>query len=91
MSNGTTRLTTRKLTEINSIKEAKINNAEIIIRNLESINELKKILKDGGDTKVLIRMNSKDKSYAFNLKTNRLVDASTVSVLNNSGFECKIH
>jgi hypothetical protein len=43
MTNGTTRLTTRKLTEINSIKEAKINNAEIFIKNLESINELKKI------------------------------------------------
>ena len=91
MTNGTIRLTTRKLTEINSIKEAKINNAEIIIKNLESINELKKILKDGGDTKVLIRMNSKDKNYAFNLKTNKLIDASIVSVLNNSGFECKIH
>ena len=39
MTNGTTRLTTRKLTEINSIKEAKINNAEITIKNLESINE----------------------------------------------------
>jgi hypothetical protein len=91
MTNGTTRLTTRKLTEINSIKEAKINNAEITIKNLESINELKKILKDGGDTKVLIRMNSKDKNYAFNLKTNKLIDASIVSVLNSSGFECKIH
>jgi DNA polymerase-3 subunit alpha len=91
MTNGTIRLTTRKLTEINSIKEAKINNAEITIKNLESINELKKILKDGGDTKVLIRMNSKDKNYAFNLKTNKLIDASIVSVLNSSGFECKIH
>jgi DNA polymerase-3 subunit alpha len=91
MTNGTTRLTTRKLTEINSIKEAKINNAEIIIKNLESINELKKILKDGGDTKVLIRMKSKDKNYAFNLKTGKLIDASIVSVLNSSGFECKIH
>jgi DNA polymerase-3 subunit alpha len=91
MTNGTIRLTTRKLTEINSIKEAKINNAEITIKNLESINELKKILKDGGVTKVLIRMNSKDKNYAFNLKTNKLIDASIVSVLNNSGFECKIH
>jgi hypothetical protein len=91
MTNGTTRITTRKLTEINSIKEAKINNAEIIIKNIESINELKKILKDGGDTKVLIRMNSKDKNYEFNLKTNKLIDASIVSVLNSSGFECKIH
>ncbi|NDF58107.1 MAG: DNA polymerase III subunit alpha, partial [Proteobacteria bacterium] len=91
MTNGTTRLTVRKLTEINSIKEAKINNAEIIIKNLESINELKKILKDGGETKVLIRMNSKDKNYVFNLKTNKLIDASIVSVLNSSGFECKIH
>jgi DNA polymerase-3 subunit alpha len=91
MTNGTTRLTTRKLTEINSIKEAKINNAEIIIQNLESINELKKILKDGGDTKVLIRMKSKDKNYAFNLKTSKLIDASIVSILNSSGFECKIH
>ena len=91
MTNGTTRLTTRKLTEINSIKEAKINNAEIIVKNLESINELKKILKDGGDTKVLIRMKSKDKNYAFNLKTSKLIDASIVSVLNSSGFECKIH
>jgi DNA polymerase-3 subunit alpha len=91
MTNGTTRITTRKLTEINSIKEAKINNAEIIVKNLESINELKKILKDGGDTKVLIRMNSKDKNYEFNLKTNKLIDASIVSVLNSSGFECKIH
>jgi DNA polymerase III subunit alpha len=91
MTNGTTRLTTRKLTEINSIKEAKINNAEIVIKNLESINELKKILKDSGDTKVLIRVNSKDKNYAFNLKTNKLIDASIVSVLNSSGFECKIH
>jgi ribosome-interacting GTPase 1 len=91
MTNGTTRLTTRKLTEINSIKESKINNAEIVIKNLESINELKKILKDNGDTKVLIRVNSKDKSYAFNLKTNKLIDASIVNVLNSSGFECKIH
>jgi ribosome-interacting GTPase 1 len=91
MTNGTTRLTTRKLTEINSIKEAKINNAEIVIKNLESINELKKILKDSGDTKVLIRVNSKDKNYAFNLKINKLIDASIVSVLNSSGFECKIH
>ena len=34
------------------------------------------ILKDGGDTKVLIRMKSKDKNYAFNLKTSKLIDAS---------------
>jgi DNA polymerase III subunit alpha len=68
MTNGTTRLTTRKLTEINSIKEAKINNAEITIKNLESINELKKILKDGGDTKVLIRMNLKIKTMHLILK-----------------------
>ena len=61
------------------------------LKNLESINELKKILKDGGDTKVLIRMKSKDKNYAFNLKTSKLIDASIVSVLNSSGFECKIH
>ena len=53
--------------------------------------ETTKILKDGGDTKVLIRMNSKDKNYEFNLKTNKLIDASIVSVLNSSGFECKIH
>jgi DNA polymerase-3 subunit alpha len=91
MTNGTTRLTVRKLTEINSIKEAKINKAEIIIKDLGSINELKKILKDNGDTKVSIRMNSKDKNYVFNLKNNKLIDASIVSVLNSSGFECKIH
>ena len=91
MTNGTTRLTVRKLTEINSIKEAKISNAEIVIKDLESINELKKILKDNGDTKVLIRMNSKDKNYVFNLKTNKLIDASVVNILNSSGFECKIH
>ncbi|NCU51513.1 MAG: DNA polymerase III subunit alpha, partial [Candidatus Fonsibacter ubiquis] len=91
MTNGTTRLTVRKLTEINSIKEAKISNAEIVIKDLESINELKKILKDNGDTKVLIRMNSKDKNYVFNLKTNKLIDASVVSILNSSGFDCKIH
>jgi DNA polymerase-3 subunit alpha len=91
MTNGTTRLTVRKLTEINSIKEAKISNAEIVIKDLESINELKKILKDNGDTKVLIRMNSKDKNYVFNLKTNKLIDASVVNILNSSGFDCKIH
>ena len=91
MTNGTTRLTVRKLTEINSIKDAKINKAEIIIKDLGSINELKKILKDNGDTKVSIRMNSKDKNYVFNLKNNKLIDASIVSVLNSSGFECKIH
>ena len=91
MANGTTRLTVRKLTEINSIKEAKIGNAEIVIKDLESINELKKILKDNGDTKVLIRMNSKDKNYVFNLKTSKLIDASVVSILNSSGFECKIY
>jgi DNA polymerase-3 subunit alpha len=91
MTNGTTRLTVRKLTEINSIKEAKINKAEIIIKDLGSINELKKILKDSGDTKVSIRMSSKDKNYVFNLKNNKLIDASIVSVLNSSGFECKIH
>ena len=91
MTNGTTRLTVRKLTEINSIKEAKIYNAEIVINDLNSINELKKILKDNGDTKVKIRMNSKDKNYVFDLKTNKLVNASVISVLNSSGFECKIH
>jgi hypothetical protein len=36
-------------------------------------------------------MNSKDKNYVFNLKNNKLIDASIVSVLNSSGFECKIH
>jgi DNA polymerase-3 subunit alpha len=91
MTNGTTRLAVRKLTEINSIKEAKINKAEIIIKDIVSINELKKILKDNGDTKVSIRMNSKEKNYVFDLKNNKQIDASTVSVLNSSGFECKIH
>ena len=91
MTNGTTRLTVRKLTEINSIKEAKISNAEIILKDLESINELKKILKDNGDTRVLIRMNSKDKNYVFNLKTTKFIDASVVNILNSSGFDCKIH
>jgi DNA polymerase-3 subunit alpha len=91
MTNGTTRLTVRKLTEINSIKEAKISNVEIVIKDLESINELKKILKDNGDTIVLIRMNSKDKNYVFNLKTNKLIDASVVNILNSSGFDCKIY
>jgi DNA polymerase-3 subunit alpha len=91
MTNGTTRLTVRKLTEINSIKEAKISNAEIIIKDLQSINELKKILKDNGETRVLIRMNSKDKNYVFNLKTTKFIDASVVNILNSSGFDCKIH
>jgi ribosome-interacting GTPase 1 len=91
MTNGTTRLTVRKLTEINSIKEAKISNAEIIIKDLQSINELKKILKDNGETRVLIRMNSKDKNYVFNLKTTKFIDASIVNILNSSGFDCKIH
>jgi DNA polymerase-3 subunit alpha len=91
MTNGTTRLTVRKFTEINSIKEVKFSNAEIIIKDLKNISELKKILKDNGDTKVLIRMNSKDKNYVFNLKTNKLIDASVVSFLNSSGFDCKIH
>ena len=91
MTNGTARLTVRKLTEINSIKEAKISNAEIILKDLQSINELKKILKDNGETKVLIRMNSKDKNYVFNLKTTKFIDASIVNILNSSGFDCKIH
>ena len=91
MTNGTTRLTVRKLTEINSIKEAKISNAEIIIKDLQSIHELKKILKDNGETRVLIRMNSKDKNYVFNLKTTKFIDASVVNILNSSGFDCKIH
>jgi DNA polymerase-3 subunit alpha len=91
MTNGTTRLTVRKLTEINSIKEAKISNAEIIIKDLQSIHELKKILKDNGETRVLIRMNSKDKNYVFNLKTTKFIDTSIVNILNSSGFDCKIH
>jgi DNA polymerase-3 subunit alpha len=91
MTNGTTRLTVRKLTEINSIKEAKINKAEIIIKDFSGINELKKILKDNGDTQVSIKMSSKDKNYVFNLKNNKLINASIVSVLNSSGFDCKIH
>jgi len=89
MTNGTSRLTVRKLTEINSIKEAKVFKTQILIKDLKKIDELKSLLKDKGETKVEIKYSLQGKNYIIDLKENKLVNSSVINVLNSAGFECK--
>ena len=66
------------------------DNVEIIIQNQENLKKLYEFIKEKGNSKIKISIESKNKNYLFELKDKRKFDYETLKYLNKEPYIKKI-
>ena len=90
MKNGMERINAFKIFFIDDIKEKKIENIKIILKNTNELKDLKNILVEGGNTKVSFNYYENGKFFVFKLKNNKKINSETIKSIEKQGFLTEI-
>jgi len=91
LTNGTQRLTVRKITDLNALKEAKINSIEFFLNSLKEIEIINSILKKNGRTKVVFKLKASKRLLNLDVKDYRFVDMNLINKLKEINLNYKIN
>ena len=75
---------------IEDIKEKKIENIKIILKNTNELKDLKNILLESGNTKVSFNYYENGKFFVFKLKNNKKINSETIKSIEKQGFLTEI-
>ena len=84
------RISVRKVVSLNEFVKQDYSNVLIEMNSSESLKQLYEIIKNKGDTKIKISINSNEKNYLFELKDKRKFDFETLKHLNKERYIKKI-
>jgi len=91
LTNGTQRLTVRKITDLNALKEAKINSIEFFLNSLKEIEIVNSILKKNGRTKVVFKLKANEKLLNLDVKDYKFVDMNLINKFKEINLNYKIN
>jgi len=91
LTNGTQRLTVRKITDLNVLKEAKINSIEFFLNSLKEIEIINSILKKNGKTKVVFKLKANEKILNLDVKDYKFVDMNLINKFKEINLNYKIY
>jgi len=91
LTNGTQRLTVRKITDLNMLKEAKINSIEFFLNSLKEIEIVNSILKKNGRTKVVFKLKANEKLLNLDVKAYKFVDMNLINKFKEINLNYKIN
>jgi len=84
------RINVRKIVNLEDITKLNYNHVHIEIDKIDNLNKLYETIKEKGDSKINILVNTNDKNYLFELKDKRKFDYETLKNLNKEQFIKKI-
>ena len=84
------RIYIKKITSLTDFTEKEYEKVTIELGNQSDLNELKKILKENGNTKIEIRVKETSKIYTFSLKNLRKFNIGTFNHIKNKEYVKKI-
>jgi len=84
------RINVRKIVSLEDITKLNYNHVHIEIDKIDNLDKLYETIKDKGDSKINILVNTNDKNYLFDLKDKRKFDYETLKDLNKEQFIKKI-
>jgi len=91
LTNGAQRLTVRKITDLNALKEAKINSIEFFLNSLKEIEIVHSILKKNGKTKVVFKLKANQKLLNLDVKDYKFVDMNLINKFKEINLNYKIN
>jgi len=91
LTNGTQRLIVRKITDLNALKEAKINSIEFFLNSLKEIEIINSILKKNGRTKVVFKLKANEKLLNLDVKDYKFVDMNLINKFKEINLNYKIN
>jgi len=84
------RINVRKVTSLNEITKKNYTNVEIEIHNADDLKKLYEVIKEKGDSKIMISIKNESKNYLFELKEKRKFDYETLKNLKKEQYIKKI-
>ncbi len=84
------RINIRKIVSLEDVTKLNYNHVHIEIDKIDNLDKLYETIKEKGDSKINILVNTNDKNYLFELKDKRKFDYETLKNLNKEQFIKKI-
>ena len=84
------RINIRKLISLNDFTNKKYDKVTIEIKNQSKLDELQKLLREDGETKIQIKIKETSKIYTFELKNLRKFNAGTFNHIKDKEYIEKI-
>jgi DNA polymerase-3 subunit alpha len=85
------RISVRKIVSLDEASKLNYSNVKILINNTDDLDKLYQVIKEKGNSKIKISIESKSKNYLFELKDKRNFDHKTLKHLNKEHYIKKIY